>query len=124
MFYLCSCWWLNRPNSFAVFTCPTIANRMYKNPPLVPVLTHANSATLLQPMEDKFFTYSSHLCLCLPSGIFPSNFQTKFPLWPFSSLPRRLIQSDITRSLVIILKTYIEERKLWSCSLTVPVEYP
>ena len=58
--------------------------RIYKNPPIVPVLSQINPVHVLHPTAWGFILIlSSHLRLGLPSGIFPLGFPTKALRAPF-----------------------------------------
>jgi hypothetical protein len=59
----------------AFYETPKVHYRVPKRPPLVPLLSQTNPIhTILRPI----LILSTHLCLGLPSGIFPYCFPTNF----------------------------------------------
>jgi len=66
---------------------PKVHYRVYKSPPLFPVLSQMNPfhAPPHPNSWRSILILSSHLCLCVPSGLFPSDFTTKTLYAPFPS---------------------------------------
>jgi len=64
---------------FLTFLCkPKFHYRVHKSPPLVPILSQINPVYNCSPYFPKIQSnLSSHLCLDLPSCLFPSGFPTK-----------------------------------------------
>ena len=67
---------------------PTVHYRVYKYPPTIPILSQINSVHFPHPTSWwSVLILPSHLRLCLPISLFPSNFPTKTlytPLLPLT----------------------------------------
>ena len=50
---------------------------VHKSPPVVTVVSQINPSHPVHPVYLRSILLSSHLCLCLPSDLFPSVFSTK-----------------------------------------------
>jgi hypothetical protein len=62
--------------------------RIHKSPPLVPILNQINSINTLPSYLRSILILSTHLRLCLPSGLLPSGFPTNI-LYAFLLSPIR-----------------------------------
>jgi hypothetical protein len=91
---------------------PKVHYRTHKCPPPVPVLSQINPADAPQPTSWRsILILSSHLHLCLPSGLFPSGFHTRTPCTPLLSPMRATCPSHhITQT---ILGEWVAVTKAW-----------
>ena len=65
---------------------PKVHYCIYKSPLPLPILSQINPIYALLPTPWRsIFVLSSHLCLCLPSGLFPSGFPIKTLYTPLLS---------------------------------------
>ena len=94
---------------------PKVHYRIHKCPPLVPILCQ------LEPSHPtswrSILILSSHLCLGLPGGLFPSGFPTKNPYTPLLSPIRA---TCATHLILLVLITRIILREEYS-SLSSPI---
>jgi hypothetical protein len=68
---------------------PKVQYRVHKSPPLVPILSHINPVHSIPSYLSKILLIlSTHLRLCLPSGLFPSGMPTNI-LYAFLFSPIR-----------------------------------
>jgi hypothetical protein len=75
----------NFPN---ILCNPKVHYRVHKGTPLVPILSQINPLHTTPSYLRSILIFSSHLCLGLPSGLFPSVFPTKI-LYAFLFSPIR-----------------------------------
>jgi hypothetical protein len=81
---------------------PKIHHRSHDSPPLIPVLNQINPVQLPYPTSWKsILILSYHLCLGLPSRLFPSGFPTKILYAPLLSLTR----TTCTAHLIVLVLT-------------------
>jgi len=97
---------------------PKVHYRIHKCTPPAPILSQLHSVHTLHPTSWRsILMLSSHLCLGLPSGLFPSDFPTKTLYTPHPSpirgtCPGHLVLLDfITRTILG------EEYRSLNCSL-------
>jgi len=89
-----------------------------QSPPLVPILRQMNPVYNLPPISLRsILILSSHLRPCLPTGFFPSGFQTKISYAFLSSLLCVLHAPHFILLDLITLITFCEAYKLWCSSL-------
>ena len=87
--------------SFHILRNPKVYYRVYKSPPPFPVLIHINPFHAQHPISWRsILILSSHLRLCLPSGLSPSGFLTKSLYSPLllpirATCPTHLILHDL-----------------------------
>jgi hypothetical protein len=99
--------------------------RVHNSPPLVPILSHMHPVHTFPPYFPKIhFLLSSHLCLGLPSWIFPPSFPTNIfyavSICPMrATWPAHLILLDLITLIVID-----EANKLRSSSLCSVLQPP
>jgi hypothetical protein len=102
---------------------PKVHCHVHKSPPLVSILSQIDPVHTTPSNLRYIFILSTHLCLGLPSVLFPSGFPTNIPYMHFSPIratcPTRLIFHNL-----IILIIFGEEYKLWSSSWCSSLQSP
>jgi len=97
--------------------------RLHKRPPLVCILRQLHQSTPSQRLSLRFLLIlSSHMCLGLSGGLFPSSFPTKILYIFFSSPMRSTFPVHLIPLYLITLIIFSEAYKLWTssvCSSTV-----
>jgi hypothetical protein len=73
-------------------------HHVHKSPPPDTILSQVNQVHILTHFHLRSTVISSHLCLGLPSGLFPSDFQTKL-LYAFLMSPMHIMCPLISSSL-------------------------